>query len=89
MASTEKYIKPCTNFTPIRGNKKTFLFFIEDDSSTYAVSIEFSTIFPYLPIFLFGAESISVNAAESGRPIEPHENAVRFVITEIPNEKKV
>ena len=38
-------------------------------------------------IFLFGAEFTSVHAAESGRPIEPSEHAVRFVITEIPNKK--
>jgi len=40
-------------------------------------------------IFLFGAEFTSVHAAQAGRPIEPNGRAVRFVITEIPTEKKV
>ena len=40
-------------------------------------------------IFLFGAEFTSVHAAESGRPIVPYANAVRFKIVELPNEKNI
>jgi len=50
----------------------------------FLIWVYYSTV-----IFLLGAQFTFVHAAASGRPIEPTERAVRFVITEIPSGKDI